>query len=31
MKYLDNPGRFRVKGKRVAIVGGGAVALDCAE
>ncbi|MGA2603381.1 MAG: FAD-dependent oxidoreductase [Verrucomicrobiia bacterium] len=31
MKYLENPGRFRVKGKRVAIIGGGAVALDCAE
>ena len=31
MKYLDNPARFRVKGKRVAIIGGGAVALDCAE
>jgi NADPH-dependent glutamate synthase beta subunit-like oxidoreductase/dihydroorotate dehydrogenase/Pyruvate/2-oxoacid:ferredoxin oxidoreductase delta subunit len=31
MKYLDNPTRFRVKGKRVAIIGGGAVALDCAE
>ncbi len=31
VKYLDNPTRFRVKGKRVAIIGGGAVALDCAE
>jgi dihydropyrimidine dehydrogenase (NAD+) subunit PreA len=31
MRYLGNAGRFRVKGKRVAIIGGGAVALDCAE
>jgi dihydropyrimidine dehydrogenase (NAD+) subunit PreA len=31
MKYLANAGRFRVTGKRVAIIGGGAVALDCAE
>jgi len=31
MKYLDNPARFRVRGKRVAVIGGGAVALDCAE
>ncbi|MBU2471849.1 MAG: FAD-dependent oxidoreductase [Bacteroidetes bacterium] len=31
MKYLSNANRFSVKGKRVAIVGGGAAALDCAE
>ena len=31
MEYLGDPVRFRVRGKRVAIVGGGAVALDCAE
>ena len=31
IEYLTNPTRFSVKGKRVAIVGGGAVALDCAE
>jgi len=31
MKYLTNPGNYRLKGKRVAIIGGGAVALDCAE
>ena len=29
--YLSNTKRYRVNGKRVAIVGGGAVALDCAE
>ena len=31
MEYLDRPARFSVKGKRVAVIGGGAVALDCAE
>ena len=31
IEYLENPARFPVKGKRVAIIGGGAVALDCAE
>ena len=31
IKYLKNTKKFSVKGKRVAIVGGGAVALDCAE
>ncbi len=31
MKYLSNANRYSVKGKRVAIIGGGAVALDCAE
>jgi dihydropyrimidine dehydrogenase (NAD+) subunit PreA len=31
MEYLTNPARFSVKEKRVAVVGGGAVALDCAE
>ncbi|MGD0037700.1 MAG: FAD-dependent oxidoreductase [Bacteroidota bacterium] len=31
IKYLSNATRYRVKGKRIAIVGGGAVALDCAE
>ena len=31
MKYLSNPGKYRLKGKRVAVIGGGAVALDCAE
>jgi NADPH-dependent glutamate synthase beta subunit-like oxidoreductase/dihydroorotate dehydrogenase/NAD-dependent dihydropyrimidine dehydrogenase PreA subunit len=31
MQYLADPKRFRLKGKRVAIIGGGAVALDCAE
>jgi dihydropyrimidine dehydrogenase (NAD+) subunit PreA len=29
--YLANTKRYRVRGKRVAIIGGGAVALDCAE
>lgn len=31
IKYLENPLKFKVKGKKVGIVGGGAVALDCAE
>lgn len=31
MSFLAAPGKLSVKGKRVAIVGGGAVALDCAE
>ncbi|MGA2624115.1 MAG: FAD-dependent oxidoreductase [Bacteroidota bacterium] len=31
MDYLRDPSRFTVKGKRVAVIGGGAVALDCAE
>ena len=31
IKYLEKPAKFKVKGKRVAIVGGGAIALDCAE
>ena len=31
MEYLNRPARFSMKGKRVAVVGGGAVALDCAE
>ncbi len=31
MRYLSRPATYNVKGKRVAIVGGGAVALDCAE
>jgi NADPH-dependent glutamate synthase beta subunit-like oxidoreductase/dihydroorotate dehydrogenase/Pyruvate/2-oxoacid:ferredoxin oxidoreductase delta subunit len=31
MKYLSKPGQYRLKGKRVAVIGGGAVALDCAE
>jgi NADPH-dependent glutamate synthase beta subunit-like oxidoreductase/dihydroorotate dehydrogenase len=31
MKYLSNSGKYRLKGKRVAVIGGGAVALDCAE
>ncbi|MBI4811692.1 MAG: FAD-dependent oxidoreductase [Ignavibacteriales bacterium] len=31
IKYLTNTIRYQVKGKHVAIVGGGAVALDCAE
>jgi dihydropyrimidine dehydrogenase (NAD+) subunit PreA len=31
MQYLDDPRGFPVKGKRVAVIGGGAVALDCAE
>ncbi|MBI5883196.1 MAG: FAD-dependent oxidoreductase [Elusimicrobia bacterium] len=30
-EYLRNPGDHRVKGKAVAIIGGGAVAADCAE
>ncbi len=29
LKYLEDPGRFRLRG-RVAVVGGGATALDCA-
>lgn len=29
-RYLRSPRRYRVKGKRVAIVGGGAIAADCA-
>jgi len=31
INYLTNTNRYKIKGKRVAIVGGGAVALDCAE
>jgi len=31
IKFLGGATRFPVKGKRVAVVGGGAVALDCAE
>lgn len=31
MKYLNNAKRYSLKGKRVVIIGGGAVALDCAE
>jgi dihydropyrimidine dehydrogenase (NAD+) subunit PreA len=29
-KYLANPNGYRVKGKCVAVIGGGAVAVDCA-
>jgi NADPH-dependent glutamate synthase beta subunit-like oxidoreductase/dihydroorotate dehydrogenase/Pyruvate/2-oxoacid:ferredoxin oxidoreductase delta subunit len=29
--FLRNPGKYKVKGKRVVVVGGGAVAADCAE
>ncbi|MCU0607283.1 MAG: FAD-dependent oxidoreductase, partial [Candidatus Edwardsbacteria bacterium] len=29
--YLANPVRFRVRGRSVAVIGGGAVAADCAE
>lgn len=29
--YLKTPARFKLKGKRVAVIGGGAVAADCAE
>ncbi|MDR3456547.1 MAG: FAD-dependent oxidoreductase [Verrucomicrobiae bacterium] len=28
--WLENPGRLKLKGKRVAVLGGGAVAADCA-
>jgi NADPH-dependent glutamate synthase beta subunit-like oxidoreductase/dihydroorotate dehydrogenase len=31
IRYLNSPAKYKVKGKRVAIVGGGAVGLDCAE
>ncbi|MFH1726614.1 MAG: FAD-dependent oxidoreductase [Elusimicrobiota bacterium] len=31
MDYLNKPARFKLKGKRVAVIGGGAVAADCAE
>ena len=30
LEYLRNPSKFRVKGKNVAVIGGGAVAADCA-
>lgn len=30
LEYLRNSGKYRVKGKRVAVIGGGAVAADCA-
>ncbi|HBT62041.1 MAG TPA: dihydropyrimidine dehydrogenase [Elusimicrobia bacterium] len=30
-EYLKNPGQHPVKGRRVAVIGGGAVAADCAE
>jgi len=29
--YLSDPRRYRIRGKRVAVIGGGAVAVDCAE
>ncbi len=31
IKFLGSAARFPVKGKRVAVIGGGAVALDCAK
>jgi NADPH-dependent glutamate synthase beta subunit-like oxidoreductase/dihydroorotate dehydrogenase/ferredoxin len=31
MQFLSDPDGFHLKGKRVAVIGGGAVALDCAE
>ncbi|RCK75103.1 MAG: Pyridine nucleotide-disulfide oxidoreductase family protein [Ignavibacteriae bacterium] len=31
IEYLSDPKKYKVKGKKVAIIGGGAVALDCAE
>jgi NADPH-dependent glutamate synthase beta subunit-like oxidoreductase/dihydroorotate dehydrogenase len=31
LAYLSDPKKFRVKGRSVAIIGGGAVAVDCAE
>ena len=30
LEYLRNPGKYKVKGKSVAVIGGGAVAADCA-
>lgn len=30
LEYLRNSGKYRVKGKNVAVIGGGAVAADCA-